>query len=160
MMVADVMTKKPIGVRSDATLAQAAQLMLDNRISGLPVLDDAGDLVGVLTEADIMRRGETDDSRRHWAELFLSPRRLVDDFVRAHARRVDEIMSDPISIDETKSLETAISLMESCRVKRLPVTRAGKLCGILSRSDVMRTYFQRRMKASANCACSTPCAMA
>jgi len=149
MKISDVMTKDPICARGDSTLADAARLMLDNYISGLPVIDESGGLIGVLTEADIMRRGEINPARR-WAELFLSPGRLADKFMRAHARRVDEIMSDPISVDEKTSLESAVSTMESNRVKRLPVTRCGKLCGIVSRSDLLRAYFGCRTPACAS----------
>ena len=154
MNISDAMTKNPISVRRDASLAEAARIMLDNRISGLPVLDAAGELVGVLTEGDLMRRSETDTARHHsrWAELFLSPGHLAAEFVRANARRVDEVMSSAISIDEKMSLETAISEMERHRIKRLPVTRAGKLCGILSRSDLMRAFLQRQPKTGDECA--------
>ncbi len=151
MKIRDVMTDRPITVRSDATIADAARIMLEHRISGLPVLDLDGALVGIITEADIMRRSETDTARHHnrWAELFLSPGRLAQEFIRAHARRVDEVMSpDVTSIDEGMPLEAAVSEMENQRVKRLPVTRAGKLCGMLSRSDLMRAFFNRQAQAA------------
>lgn len=147
MKVSDAMTTHPITVRRDDSVANAARTMLEHNISGLAVVDAASNVVGVITEADIMRRAETDTARHHsrWSELFLSPGRLANEYVQANARKVEDAMTcNAVSIDENMPLAEGVSAMEKFRVKRLPVTRGGKLCGMLSRSDLMRAFFQKQ----------------
>jgi len=140
MQVRDVMTRKVISVTDGDSILAAARLMLQNRISGLPVLDASGNLVGVVTEADFLRRGEigTQRSRPAWREFLLGAGRLADEYVHAFGRKVSEIMTiDPICVTEDDSLRTVVELMERGRVKRLPVIRDGKLVGIVSRANLV-----------------------
>ena len=98
MNVAEIMSRQLITIRPDALVAEAAQLMLDHRISGLPVLDAEGELVGIVTEGDLLRRAETGTERHHhWLEFLIAPGRFTDDYVRAHVRHVHEVMSYPIA---------------------------------------------------------------
>ncbi len=140
MQVRDVMTRHVISIASDETVLRAAELMLQNRISGLPVVDAAGSLVGVVTEGDFLRRGEIGTQRRRpqWLEFLVGPGRLAADYVHASGRRVQEVMSsDPLTVSEDDSLETVVELMERRHVKRLPVLRDGKMVGIVSRANLM-----------------------
>jgi len=140
MQVRDVMTRKVISVGPHEPLLQAACLMLQNRISGLPVVDAAGQLVGIVTEGDFLRRGEigTDRRRPKWLEFLLGPGRLATEYVHASGRKVDEVMTaDPCTVSEDDSLETVVELMERRRIKRLPVMRDGKMVGIVSRANLM-----------------------
>jgi CBS domain-containing protein len=142
MQVRDVMTRKVISVTDDDSILAAARLMLQNRISGLPVLDAGGNLVGVVTEGDFLRRGEigTQRARPAWLEFLLGAGRLADEYVHAFGRKVSEIMTaDPICVTEDDSLRTVVELMERGRVKRLPVIRDGRLIGIVSRANLVRT---------------------
>ena len=95
MNVADVMTHPVISVTPETTIAEAAGLMLEHRISGLPVVDQGGAVVGVVTEGDLLRRIETGTERRHsrWLEFLITPGRLAEDYSRANARKVGEVMS-------------------------------------------------------------------
>ena len=140
MQVRDVMTRKVISVGPHEPLLQAARLMLQNRISGLPVVDAAGQLVGIVTEGDFLRRGEIGTERRRpkWLEFLLGPGRLATEYVHASGRKVDEVMTaDPCTVSEDDSLETVVELMERRRIKRLPVMRDGKMVGIVSRANLM-----------------------
>jgi CBS domain-containing protein len=143
------MTRNPVVVRSDASLADAARAMLDNRTCSMPVLDRAGDLVGFVTDADLLRRVECGAPYDHprWTDLFVAPDELRGELDRVSARRVDEVMSEPISIEEKMPLQAAVARMESNHIKCLPVTRDGKLCGMLRRADLMRVFFEPQTKS-------------
>ncbi len=141
MKARDAMTRKVISVAPDATVLQAAQLMLKHRISGLPVIDMAGKLVGVLSEGDFLRRRET-GTRRHrggWLEFLMGPGRIAADYVHTHGRRVSEVMTEDVkTVSEDAALENVVQLMEKERIKRVPVLRGGKVVGILTRSNLMQ----------------------
>ncbi len=140
MQVRDVMTRKVISIAADDTILKAARTMLQSRISGLPVTDAAGNLVGVVTEGDFLRRAELGTQRRRpkWLEFLIGPGRLADEYVHASGRKVQEVMTDdPSTITEDDSLEKAVDLMERRRIKRLPVVRDGKMVGIISRGNLM-----------------------
>ena len=141
MRVSDVMTRNVVSIRSDDTILKAARLMLQNRISGLPVVDAEGGLIGMVTEGDFLRRAEINTARRRpkWIEFLLGPGRLADEFTRASGRRVQEVMTQgPVTVAEDASLATAVELMERNRIKRLPVVRDGKIAGIISRANLVR----------------------
>jgi CBS domain-containing protein len=141
MRAADIMTRTVITVAPDASIRQAVRLMLQHKISGLPVVDAAGRLVGMVTEGDFLRRVETGTERKRtrWIELFTGPSRMADDYIRSHGRRIDEVMTrDPVTISADTPLDQVVSLMERHRVKRLPVVADGKVVGIVSRANLVR----------------------
>lgn len=132
--------------------------MLEHRISGLPVVDDAGALIGIVTEGDLLRRAETgtEKHRPRWLELLLPSGRLAADYIEAHARRVCEVMTtDVISAAPDTPLEGAVQEMEKHRIKRLPVVEDGKLVGIVSRADLVRVLL-RKLTDEANRGASHP----
>jgi CBS domain-containing protein len=140
MRAADIMTPRVITISADATIAEAIRLMLQNHISGLPVVDAADNLIGIVTEADFLRRAEdnTDKRRAHWLEFILGPGRLATDYVRSHGRKVGEVMSRTlVTADENTAVEKVVSLMESKRVKRIPIVRGNKVVGIVSRANLL-----------------------
>ena len=141
MKVADVMTSNVLTVRPDASIAEMAKLMLDNRISGLPVVDDRGNLVGIVTEGDCLRRTETGTERKRprWLEFLTGARRLADEYIQTRSRKVADVTTQtPITVAEDAALEKAVHLMESRRIKRLPVMRDGKVVGIVSRANLLQ----------------------
>jgi len=141
MKTRDIMTPKVVSVSPDASILEAIRLMLENRISGLPVLDPQGKLVGVVTEGDFLRRAETGTQRKRsrWIEFFMSQGRRAEEYVHTHGRKVSEVMTpDPVTITEDTALEQVVSLMEQRRVKRLPVVREGRVVGIVSRANLLR----------------------
>ena len=143
MNAADVMTTKVITVTPESSIEDAAKLMLQYRISGLPVVDQKGVLVGMVTEGDFLRRGETGTQRRRprWLEFILGPGRLSSEYVQAYGRKIADVMtSNPVSITEDVSLENVVDTLERHRVKRLPVIRDGKLVGIVSRANLVQAF--------------------
>ena len=132
MQVRDVMTPKVISVGADDSILTAARLMLQNRISGLPVLDGNGTLVGIVTEGDFLRRGELGTARHRpkWLEFIVGPGRLASEYVHQTGRKVAEVMTaEPCTVSEDDALEKVVELMETRRVKRLPVLREGHMLG-------------------------------
>jgi CBS domain-containing protein len=140
MRARDIMTRRVIVVESDATVMRAARLMLQNRISGLPVIDAAGSLVGIVTEGDFLRRAELGTQRRRsrWLGFLVGPGQLATEYVSACGRKVHEVMTAaPCTITEDTALEDIVKLMERHRIKRLPVMRDGDLVGIVSRANLL-----------------------
>lgn len=141
MIVDDVMSTPVISVEPSATVAEAAQLMLTDRISGLPVTTRDGTLVGVISEGDLLRRGElgTEYKRSSWLDFLVDPGKLADEYVRAHGRKVEQVMStDPVTTHRDAPLGEVVTAMGRRRIKRLPVLEGGKVVGIVTRSDVLR----------------------
>ena len=140
MFAHDVMTCGVISVEPDAPVMRAAQLMLQNKISGLPVVDAENRLVGIVTEGDFLRRGELGTQRRRprWLEFLIGPGRLAAEYVRACGRKVGEIMTtNPHTISANTPIEEVVRLMERHRIKRLPVVEDGKVIGIVSRANLL-----------------------
>jgi CBS domain-containing protein len=140
MKVKDVMTSPVISVEPDASIWHAVRIMLQRRISGLPVIDKHGRLVGIVSEGDFLRRAETGTQRRrpHWLEFLMGPGRLADEYTRSHGRKVQDIMTpDPSTVAEETSLDEVVRTMEKRRVKRLPVVRGNEVIGIVSRANLV-----------------------
>jgi CBS domain-containing protein len=140
MKASDVMTPRVISIEIDAPIMRAIRLMLQNRISGLPVVSPKGELVGIVTEGDFIRRGEIGTQRRRsrWLEFLIGPGRLADEYVHARGRKVEEVMTrEPITVTEDTPLDEVVRLMERHRIKRLPVLRERKLVGIVARANIM-----------------------
>lgn len=141
MLVQAIMTSPAITVTTSCSVAEAAKLMLDNRISGLPVVDTNGALVGIVSEGDFLRRSELNTERkRPWLlDWLTSPGKIAAEYVLTHGRRVDEVMTLQVStIAPTASVSDAVKLMERYDIKRLPVVENGKLVGIIARSDLLQ----------------------
>jgi CBS domain-containing protein len=141
MNAGDVMTQAMVTVEPDASIMHAIQLMLKRRISGLPVVDDSGALVGMLTEGDLLRRAElgTQKRRPRWIEFLIGPGRLASEYVSACGRKVNEVMTVPVhTVTEDTPLIDVVKIMESRQVKRLPVVRDGRPVGIVSRANLLR----------------------
>ena len=140
MQAKDVMTSPVISVEPDSTVAQAVQIMLQRRISGLPVIDKTGRLAGILTEGDLLRRAETGTQRHRprWLEFLLGPGRLAEDYTRTHGRKVSDIMTaEPLTVTEETPLGDVVTLMEKRRIKRVPVVRGQEIVGIVSRANLI-----------------------
>jgi CBS domain-containing protein len=141
MRVKDAMTRSTISVLPNASVSEALDKMIRARLSGLPVVDQSGSLVGIISESDFLRRWElgTTSPPMHWLEEMVLPGMAAEIYTRAHAKRVEQIMSrEVVTIDENAALGDAVRLMESRHVKRLPVVREGKVVGMISRADFVR----------------------
>jgi len=140
MKAADIMTAHPITVRPDSSVVEAVRLMLQHRFSGLPVVDAAGRVVGVVTEGDLLRRTETGTQRQRsrWIEFFVGPGKLAEEYVRASGRKVEDVMTHSVqTISGDVPLDDIVNLMERHRIKRLPVVHDGKLVGIVTRANLL-----------------------
>jgi CBS domain-containing protein len=141
MKAADVMTRKVLTVTPDASVGDAVRMMLDAGISGVPVVEKSGKLVGIVTEGDFLRRAEigTGRHRPRWLEILLGPGKMAGEYVKTHARKVEEVMTlNPVSVPEDAPLDEIVTLMEKRRIKRVPVTRMGAVVGIVSRANLLR----------------------
>jgi CBS domain-containing protein len=141
MKAADVMTREIVTVGPETPLAEAIRLMLEHRVSGLPVVDGAGQLVGLLTEGDLLHRAETgtDTVRLGWLQALLARGRMAEQYVHTHGRRVQDAMTrDVLTVGEASPLEDVIRIMETRHVRRVPVVEGKCLVGIVSRSDLVR----------------------
>jgi len=140
MKASDVMTRDVVTIRRDAPIREAIRLMLDNHISGLPVVDAAGKVVGILTEGDLLRRGEIATERRRWPwlDFLLGPGRMASEYVRTHGRICEQLMSQEVrSVTPETPLAEIVAQMEHHRIKRLPVLENGALVGMVSRADFL-----------------------
>jgi CBS domain-containing protein len=142
MRAHQIMTRKVTTVKPDTSVVEAANIMLLRHISGLPVVDDSGRLVGIISESDFMRRSEigTQSPRIRWLDFLMGAGKTALDFVREHGRKVGEIMTqgDICTVTEDKPLEELVRLMERHNVKRVPVVQGDRLVGIVTRSDLLR----------------------
>jgi CBS domain-containing protein len=144
--VADVMTPDPIAIKSQAPLQEAITLLADKRISGLPVLDDQGKLVGVISETDLMWQETGVDAPPYIMFLdsviyLQNPARYEKEIHKALGQTVGEVMSDkPISIYPHQTLKEAAHLMHEKKIRRLPVINDdGQVIGIITQGDIIRT---------------------
>jgi CBS domain-containing protein len=145
MLIQAIMTAPAITVSPKTPVAEAAKIMLDHRISGLPVVDDEGNLIGIVSEGDFLRRGELRTERkRSWLlDFFTSPGKIADEYVRSHGRSVDEVMtSDVHTILPGSMINEAVDVMEKYGIKRLPVVVKGKVVGIVCRSDLLQALIR------------------
>jgi len=140
MNVRDIMTRRVVSVLPDDSVFDAARLMLEKKISGLPVVDDLGNLIGVVTEGDFMRRAEigTKRQRPRWVEFFMGPGRLADEYVRFSGRKVSDVMTHDVhTVAPDTPLSDVVRLMERHNIKRVPVVDGTKLAGIITRANLL-----------------------
>jgi CBS domain-containing protein len=141
MRAHQIMTRPVITVTPETKIVDAANTMLQKHVSGLPVVDAAGKLVGVVSEGDFIRRSEigTQRKRGRFLKFILGPGKAAIDFVHEHGSRISEIMtSEPLTITEDTPLPEIVELMEKNNIKRLPVMRGDKIVGIVSRSNLLQ----------------------
>ncbi|MDY7789655.1 CBS domain-containing protein [Burkholderia ubonensis] len=143
MRALDIMTPSVVTATPDMTIHDAARLFVDHHISGMPVVDATGQVIGIVSQGDLLHRAEngTGHGKRPWWLEFLlsSPREQAARYVKEHGRLVGDVMSNQvISISEDMPLDQIADLMERRHLKRVPVLTEGKLVGIVSRSNLIR----------------------
>ena len=141
MIAADIMVREVVTIDPDESVARAAALMTANDVSALPVISTDGRLVGIISEADLLRRKEiaTATNRPSWVETITPAATVAAEFVKSHGKRVADLMSkDVISVGETASLNDIAALLERNRIKRVPVVRGDQLVGIVSRGNLIQ----------------------
>jgi CBS domain-containing protein len=141
MLAGDIMVKDVVSVSPETPVRDVALLMLERRISGVPVVDAEGRVLGIVSEGDLIRRPEieTDHTPKGWLGLFLSDEDRARDFVKSHGRKAREVMTQPaLCVARDTPLTEVVRLMERHRVKRLLITEDGKLAGLVTRADLLR----------------------
>jgi len=135
------MSVKVLTVSPSTSVRDLAAMMVEKHVSGLPVLNDSGKLVGIVSEGDLMRRPElgTEKHRRRWASFFAGTDEQAREFTKSHGLRAGDIMTGQVThVSESTPLSDIVELMEKHKIKRLPVLSQGKLVGIVSRIDLLR----------------------
>ncbi|RZF28966.1 CBS domain-containing protein [Paraburkholderia sp. UYCP14C] len=142
MQASDIMTTQVISIAPDRSVFDAAKLLADNRISGMPVVDAAGSVIGIVSEGDLLRRVETgtETPRRSWLAEFLAPtRQLAVEYLKERSIQVSDVMSAPaVTVEESAPLNEVAALLGRKHIKRLPVLNKGTLVGIISRANLVR----------------------
>lgn len=143
MKAADVMTRRLITIDPDSSVADAAKSMLENRISGIPVIDAQGRLVGLISEGDLLHRAEMGTHQRQrrswWLNLISGPTGAADDYIKSHSRKVRDVMTQSVvSVSPDASINDIVRVLERHRIKRVPVLDNGQLVGIVSRANLLQ----------------------
>lgn len=145
MRAMDVMTTGVITVHPDTSVQAVAKLLSERGISGVPVVDVADRLVGIVSEGDLLHRVETGTERptrrrrSWWLDTIASDQELARDYVKSHGRTAKDVMTrEVISVTETTDLTEIAMLLETKRIKRVPVLREGQIVGIVSRANLVR----------------------
>jgi CBS domain-containing protein len=139
MKAADVMVSNVISVGSQASVQEVAGVLLQNRISGVPVVGPQGELVGIVSEGDLMRRPEEGTERRPswWLGLLTSSEGMASDYIKSHSRKVVDVMTPRVvtATPDTPVREIA-NLLEKHGIKRVPIVSDGKVVGIFGKRPV------------------------
>ena len=141
MRAADLLTNEVITLGEDASVQEAAKLMAEHGISAVPVIDRESRVVGMVSEGDLLHRAETGTERRRswWLEMVASTNQLAGEYVKSHSGKVKDVMTrDVVSVIEETLVADIAVLLETNRIKRVPVLRGGKLAGIVSRANLVR----------------------
>lgn len=140
MRAQDIMTQEVISIAPHATVEEAAALMIKERISGLPVINGERELVGIVTEGDLLRRAEagTQPGRPHWLQVLFSRNRLAEEYVRSHSRRIADLMTtDVATAPEDADLRDVVEIMQRRQINRVPIVREGRVVGIVTRANLL-----------------------
>ncbi|MDN7131633.1 CBS domain-containing protein [Halomonas sp. MC140] len=140
MQAIDIMTPKVISVSPDAEVREIAQLLINNRISAVPVVDDEHRVIGIVSEGDLMRQLKNDDDGpQSWWLSLVSGGKDPGDYVKQHGHKAHEVMTpNPITVEENTPLHDIARLLEKNHIKRVPVVRDDKLIGIVSRANLLQ----------------------
>ncbi|HSD41287.1 MAG TPA: CBS domain-containing protein [Burkholderiales bacterium] len=149
MKAKDVMTTTVVSVGPDTGVPEIARLLLERHISAVPVVDDAGRVIGMVSEGDLMRRpeSETEGVASWWLALLAAE--SATRYLKTHGLRAREVMTrEVVSVTEDAPLEEIATLLERKHIKRVPVLRDGKLVGIVSRANLLHGLVARASRSS------------
>ncbi|MCW5770973.1 MAG: CBS domain-containing protein [Rhodospirillaceae bacterium] len=150
MLARDIMTPTVATLSPDDTVVSAARLFVQQRIGGAPVVDGGLNVVGIVSEGDLMRRAELGTEREWsgWREFLTGKRTLATAFIRSHAVKIGDIMTAPVwTMGENAPLAEIAEMFERKHIRRVPVVRDRRLVGIVSRADMVRALIERWAEA-------------
>ncbi len=149
MLAKDVMTRDVATVTPETRVEDIAKLLLRRDISGVPVVDARGRLVGMVSEGDLIRRGETEGRRSWWLNLLTGPEERARDYLKAHGGHAEDVMTrEVVSVSEETPVGEIARILERRRIKRVPVVRDGKLVGLVSRANLLHGLASHRERIS------------
>ena len=147
----DVMTTPVVTIGPDTAVDELARLMLDRRISAVPVVDESGCLQGIVSEGDLMRHSKGGVGRHHswWLSFFADREQLANEYIKSHGLTAADVMtSNVVTAGESTPLEKIATLLERHRIKRVPILRRGKVVGIVSRANLLHGLVARKVPAA------------
>ncbi len=147
MNAKDIMTTKVVAVGPEMPINAIAALLLERHISAVPVIDEDRRVLGIVSEGDLMRRGEAARRRSWWLATFGEAEDLAREFVKTHGQRARDVMTrEVLTVSEGTPVAEIAELLEKKGIKRVPVVRDGRLVGIVSRADLLRGLAVRGLK--------------
>ena len=149
MHARDIMTSPVVSVGPETTVLEIVKLMLENRVSAVPIVDDQDRLMGLVSEGDLMRRTEigTERHRSWWLSAFTGAVSLAEDFVKSHGLKASEIMTKNVfTAHEDTPLWEIAETLEKKKIKRMPILRDGRIIGIVSRANLLQALTAQREK--------------
>lgn len=152
MLAKDVMTTAVLTALPSTDVREIASMLLERRISAVPIVDERGKLRGIVSEGDLINRPESETQHRRswWLRLVSAPDEQARDYLRAHGTRAEDVMTENvITVSEDTPLSEIAALLEKHRIKRVPVVREGKLVGIVSRANLLQGLAASRPAAAA-----------
>lgn len=155
MRASDIMTTSVVSVGPDTEVKEIAGLLLKHRISAVPVVNKNDQVIGLVSEGDLMRRAENDTEDRHawWLAELVSTRNKPADYIKSHGRRASDVMTRAvISVEDDAPLNEIASLLERHHIKRVPVIREDRLVGIVSRANLLHGLAAQRSDAGGDVA--------
>jgi CBS domain-containing protein len=147
MKARDVMVSPVITVKPSSSVREVAQTLLKERISAVPVVDDQGKLVGIISEGDLLHRAEAGTQRRHswWLVGLVGDESLASEYIKAHSRKVADVMTRKVVTAAPDSpLHQIAALLEKNSIKRVPIVENGQLVGIISRANLVQALASTR----------------
>ena len=139
MTIEDIMTREVISASPAMPIHTAAALMAAHGVSGLPVVDDDGQLVGIISDGDLILRQQRRRMRPWWRAFLADAEQVAGEYRKATGTTVGEVMTrSVVSVSPVWGLETAAAILHNRGIRRLPVVRDGRLIGIVSRADLIR----------------------
>lgn len=153
MRADDIMSIDVITVTPETEITEVARTLIENNVSAVPVVNEAGRVVGLVSEGDLMRRPETGTERHPswWLTFLADTQARAREFVKSHGQYAKDVMTrNVITVTPETPMEDIAEILEKNRIKRVPVVRDGKLVGIVSRANLLQGLVARRSRASAN----------
>jgi CBS domain-containing protein len=152
MQAKDIMTANVETVTSDTEVSEIARRLIARNVSALPVVDDQNNVIGIVSEGDLMRRSENQTERQPswWIRVFAEPEDRARDYIKSHGTSAQDIMSrNVISVSEDTPLAEIAETLERHHIKRVTVLRDGKLVGIVSRANLLQGLVSAGAKSAA-----------
>ncbi len=152
MKASEIMTREVATVAPTTPVREIAVIMAQKRVSGLPVVSAEGQILGIVSESDLLHRAElgTDQLPRSWLRVFADSDQLAREYTRTHGLKAHDVMSrHVVSVKDDAELQRVADVLDKHKIKRVPVVRDGKLVGIITRGDLVRALSTLHTQAAA-----------